>query len=124
MEADAVLVGGGDDTGLRQLVQRDARYVKVKQELADATDDAEEKQDLVGNLVLSKNAKIHTIDECRAALQTQRARIAELEAHFLRERRHDAAAQLSNSSRPRSRAKAQSARNTELDGRGPQRRDT
>ncbi|KAJ1456444.1 hypothetical protein M885DRAFT_564088 [Pelagophyceae sp. CCMP2097] len=93
-KAVAFLLRGGDNAGLQQLVWQGARLGSVKLELADATEDAEEKQELVDNLVRSENAKMTTIEECRTALrahgqaaEAQRARaeaqsacIAQLEA--------------------------------------------
>eukprot|EP00628_Pelagophyceae_sp_CCMP2097_P017515 CAMPEP_0206848108 /NCGR_PEP_ID=MMETSP0975-20121206/25846_1 /ASSEMBLY_ACC=CAM_ASM_000399 /TAXON_ID=483370 /ORGANISM="non described non described, Strain CCMP2097" /LENGTH=69 /DNA_ID=CAMNT_0054390737 /DNA_START=73 /DNA_END=278 /DNA_ORIENTATION=+ len=69
MEAGAILVRGGGSTGLQQLARQNSILVTVKQELANATEDAQDKQELVDNLFLSENAKMTTIDECRAALR-------------------------------------------------------
>jgi hypothetical protein len=56
---------------MQQLEQRDVRLKSVKQELADATEDAAEKQELADSLYRSENAKITTIGDLRDALRAR-----------------------------------------------------
>ena len=65
--------------GLRLLEAKDARIKVVKKERDEAKEDAEEQEELAGQLVQSENAKMTQIDELKTAVSRKDARIGELE---------------------------------------------